>query len=415
MKATRSESLSNLLPLPEAQEKVRQAIKQLPPASVAPETAVGCALAEDVASPIDVPQFARSAMDGIALRSADLAGSGPWWLPIQTVIEAGDTEQHTLGSGQAVKIMTGAPLPGGADTVIPIEDVSFESEQVVVSEKPSAGAFVRPRGNDIASGQVLFRRGEVLRPGDTGILASVGLTEVTVIPKPRIALVSTGSEVVEPGRDLRHGQIYDSNIPTLYSLLTYDRYPVATQTRVCTNELEPLRRTLDECVKNHDLVVTTGAVSMGDFDFIPEIVGALGGKTLFHKVAVKPGKPTLIADFGRCWLLSLPGNPVSTLIGYHLYVRRIISLMTGVPYQVRTVEATLADDVTVTGKRLCIVGTRLESTADGLLAHPAVRQESGRLSSTMGIDGLMMVEAGVGTVKRGTSVLVELTNPERLP
>lgn len=415
MKATRSESLTNLIPLREALERVQQAVKQLPPAKVSLESAVGCAMAEDVTASIDVPQFARSAMDGIALRVADLKGSGPWRLPIQIVVEAGDTEQHTLRGGHAAKIMTGAPLPGGADAVIPVEDITFESGHVVVSEAPGSGAFVRPMGNDIKSGQVLFGRGEVLRPGDIGILASVGRTEVNVIPKPRIALVSTGGEVVEPGRTLQHGQIYDSNIPTLHSLLVYDRYSVATQTRVCTNELEPLRETLAQCVKNHDLVITTGAVSMGDFDFIPEIALALGGKVLFHKVAVKPGKPTLIADFGKCWLLSLPGNPVSTLIGYHLYVRRIISLMTGVPYQTRSVEATLADDVTVSGKRLCIVSTRLESTADGLLAHPALRQESGRLSSTRGIDGLMMVEAAAGTVKKGASVLVELTNPERLP
>lgn len=354
-------------------------------------------------------------MDGVALRVADLEGEGPWRLPIQSVIEAGDTTVHTLIDKHTVKIMTGAPLAEGADAVIPVEDVSLDADRVTIAEKPKVGAFIRPLGNDITSGQVLYRQGDPIRPGDIGILASIGLTQVTVIPKPRIALVSTGSEIVEPGADLKHGQIFDSNIPTLYSLLTYDRYPVATQMRVSTNELGPLRDKLRECLENHDLVITTGAVSMGDFDFIPDVVEALGGKTLFHKLAVKPGKPTLMADFGGCWLLSLPGNPVSALMGYHLYVRRIVSLLMGFRYEPPTSQAMLGSDVTVTGKRFNIVGARLENTADGLIAYPTQRQESGRLSSTLGINGLIMIEAGAKTLKKGNTVLVELMNHERLP
>ncbi|UCC45044.1 MAG: molybdopterin molybdotransferase MoeA, partial [Candidatus Zixiibacteriota bacterium] len=387
---TRSESLDNLISLPEALAKIDGAVTRLGPSRVTAAQAVGCVLEEDVTATVNVPGFPRSAMDGVALRVADLEGPGPWSLPIQSVIEAGDTLQKSLNHKHAVKIMTGAPLAEGADVVIPIEDVTIAAGRVTVAEKPKAGAFIRPLGNDITSGQVLYRRGDTLRPGDIGILASIGLTEINVIPRPRIALVSTGSEVVEPGVDLKHGQIYDSNIPTLHSLLTYDRYPVATQTRVTTNELEPLRDKLRECLKNHDLVITTGAVSMGDFDFIPDVVETLGGKTLFYKLAVKPGKPTLMADFGNSWLLSLPGNPVSALIGYHLYVRRILSLMMGLRYEPRSSQAKLGDDVTVTGKRFNIIGARLETTPGGLVAYPAQRQESGRLSSTLGINGLLM-------------------------
>ena len=404
-----------MITLKEARDKVQRAVKQLPPRQVLLSSAIGCVLAEDIVAPIDVPQFPRSAMDGIALKLADLTGNGPWSLPIQMVIEAGDTERHVLLSGHVVKIMTGAPLAEGADTVVKVENITIDSDKAVINEKPQRGAFVRPRGNDIESGQVLIEKGEILRPGDIGILASVGLTGIKVIPRPRIALVSTGSEIVEPGRALEHGQIYDSNIPTLYSQLTYDGFPVANQKRVCTNELEPMRAILAEHMKNHDLVITTGAVSMGDFDFIPEIVEAIGGRVLFHKVAVKPGKPTLIADFDGRWLIALPGNPVSTLVGYFLYIRRILSLMTGIPYQPQTAQATLAEDVSVTGNRFNIVGARLESAPGGLIAHPSQRQESGRLSCTRGIDALMMIEGGTKTVKKGSSVFVELTNHERLP
>jgi len=400
--------------LPEALGRIDGAVTKLKPSEVSLAEAVACILAEDIIAPINVPGFPRSAMDGVALRVADLDGEGPWQLPIQSVIEAGDTAFHALIDKHAVKIMTGAPLAEGADAVIPVEDVTLDADRVTVDEKPTVGAFIRPLGNDVTSGQVLYRQGDLIRPGDIGILASIGLTQVTVIPRPRIALVSTGSEIIEPGAELKHGQIYDSNIPTLYSLLAYDRYPVATQTRISTNELGPFRERLRECLDNHDLVITTGAVSMGDFDFIPDVVESLGGKILFYKLAVKPGKPTLMADFGKCWLLSLPGNPVSALIGYHLYVRRVVSLMMGLRYESQSSQATLGDDVMVTGKRFNIVGARLENTADGLVAYPAQRQESGRLLSTLGINGLLMIDAGAKTVKKGTTVLVELLNHERL-
>ncbi|UCG60817.1 MAG: molybdopterin molybdotransferase MoeA [Candidatus Zixiibacteriota bacterium] len=407
--------MSSLVSLTEAQQRVQKAVKQLPPRPMPLTSAIGSIVGEDIRSPINVPQFPRSAMDGIAVRTADLKGDGPWCLPIQTVIEAGNTTPHSLLDQHVVKIMTGAPLAEGADAVIKIEDVIVQDNKAVISQLPAPGSFIRPMGNDITSGQVLFRRGDLLRPGDIGILASIGLQQVMVTPRPRIALVSTGSEIVEPGAQLQYGQIYDSNIPTLYSLLSYDRFPVQTQERVRSNDLEPLRETLKRCLEHHDLVITTGAVSMGDYDFIPDIVTALGGKLLFYKVAVKPGKPTLIADMGQCWLVSLPGNPVSVLVGYFLYVRRVVSRLSGLPFEPVRSHATLAGDVRVSGNRFNIVGARLEKTVKGLVAHPSPRQESGRLSSARSIDGLMMIEGGTRTVKKGTQVLVELLNHERLP
>jgi len=410
MKVILSESLNDMITLQEARKRIHKAVKRSQPDLVSLTWAVGCVAAEDIAAPINVPEFPSSAMDGIALRIADLGGDGPWRLPIQSVIAAGDSTQVTLKDGYAVKVMTGAPLAKGADAVIPIEDVTIESNQVIIREKPPRGTFVRPLGNDITCGQILFRKGELLKPADIGVLASVGLTNVMVIPRPRIALISTGSEIVEPGEKLKYGQIYDSNSPTLYSLLTCDRFPVTTRIRVSTNDLEPLYETLQECLENHDLVITTGGVSMGDYDFIPKITKTLGGKILFHKVAVKPGKPTLMADFGGRWLISLPGNPVSAVVGYFLYVRQVISRLSGVHYEPQSSWATLASDMTITGNRYNVIGARLENTGDGLFAYPSSRQESGRLSSIRGISGLIMVEAGARTIKKGSRVLVELTD-----
>lgn len=410
MKVILSESLNDMITLQEARKRIHKAVKRSQPDLVSLTWAVGCVAAEDIVAPINVPEFPSSAMDGIALRIADLGGDGPWHLPIQSVIAAGDSTQITLKDGYAVKIMTGAPLAKGADAVIPIEDVTIESNQVIIRKRPPLGKFVRPLGNDITSGQILFRKGELLKPADIGVLASVGLTSVMVIPRPRIALISTGSEIVEPGEKLKYGQIYDSNSPTLYSLLTCDRFPVTTRIRVSTNDLEPLYETLQECLENHDLVITTGGVSMGDYDFIPKITKTLGGKILFHKVAVKPGKPTLMADFGGRWLISLPGNPVSAVVGYFLYVRQVISRLSGVHYEPQSSWATLASDMTITGNRYNVIGARLENTGDSLIAYPSSRQESGRLSSIRGISGLIMVEAGARTIKKGSRVLVELTD-----
>ncbi len=399
-----------MITLREARRRINEAVKRSQPGLVSLTSAVGCVVAEDITAPINVPEFPSSAMDGIALRIADLGRDGPWRLPIQSVIAAGDSTQVTLKDGYAVKVMTGAPLAKGTDAVIPIEDVTIESNQVIIGERPPLGKFVRPLGNDVTSGQILFREGEVLKPADIGVLASAGLTNVMVIPRPRIALISTGSEIVEPGEKLKYGQIYDSNSPTLYSLLTYDRFPVTTRTRVSTNDLEPLLETLQECLENHDLVITTGGVSMGDYDFIPKITNTLGGEILFHKVDMKPGKPVLMAFFRGRWLISLPGNPVSAVVGYFLYVRWVVARLSGVHYEPQSSWATLASDMTITGNRYNVIGARLENTGDSLFAYPSSRQGSGRLSSIRGISGLIMVEAGARTIKKGSRVLVELTD-----
>ncbi|MCP4568033.1 MAG: molybdopterin molybdotransferase MoeA, partial [FCB group bacterium] len=384
------------------------AIKSLPPKSVGLIKAVDCLAAEDIIAPINVPDFPNSAMDGIALKVADLKGSGPWRLPIQSVVAAGDAIEIKLEAGHACKIMTGAPLMPGADTVIKIEDVTVEDNQVLITQKPTEGDFVRPRGNDFTQGQILFRRGDRFRPADMGVMASVGMTEVKVIPRPRVALISTGPELVEPGEKLGYAQIYNSNSVTLASLLTYDRNPPSTQLRITSNEPETFRDIIGRAISEHDLVLTTGGVSMGDYDCIPEVAGELGGKVLFHKVKIKPGKPMLIVGFKNSWLVSLPGNPVSAAVGYYLYVRRIISQLRGLEYKSKTLRAELGTDLPISGNRFAVFGARLEMRDNRPIAYPSLRQGSGRLSSISGMDALIMVEGGKRIVPKGEVVRVEV-------
>jgi len=396
-----------MITLTEARKRIDEAVKRLPPASVPLLKAVGCCVSEDIIAPINVPNFSSSSMDGIALRFSDLKGDGPWRLPIQEVITAGNLSQAALKDMHAIKIMTGAPLIESADTVIPIEDVTVESDRVIIKNRPTRGDFVRSLGDDIVEGQLIFSRDNILNPIDVGVLASIGLTDVKVVPKPAIALLSTGSEIVEPGERLKPGQIYGSNDTVLHAMLAYDRCRLSGQRRLLPDDLDVLCETIRECLEDHDLVISTGGVSMGDFDFIPEAVEKLGGNVLFHKVAVKPGKPIFIAGFNGRWFVGLPGNPVSVVVSYHLYVRRIISRLTGVESKPRSASAILTDDITVEDDRFYFVGARLEETANGIIAVPAVRQMSGRLSSISGINGLIMVEGGPRTISKNARVNVE--------
>lgn len=397
-----------MITLDEALNRIDQAVRRLPPASIGLTGAVDCVAAEDIIAPFNVPEFANSAMDGIALKVSDLHGSGPWRLPIQSVVAAGDSTETGLEEGHACKIMTGAPLLPGADTVIKIEDVTVENDHVIITQKPLEGDFVRPRGDDFALGQTLFRRNDRFKPADMGVLASVGMTAVKVIPRPQVALISTGPELVEPGEKLAYGKIYDSNGVTLASLLAHDRNPASTRLRISSNDFETFRDIIGRAVREHDLVVTTGGVSMGDFDCIPEVAGELGGEILFHKVKIKPGKPTLIAGFEKSWLVSLPGNPVSAAVGYYLYVKRIISRLRGLEYKSKTLRAELGTDLPISGNRFAVIGARLEKRNNHLVAYPSLRQGSGRLSSIRGMDALIMIEGGKRIVPRGDVVRVEV-------
>jgi molybdopterin molybdotransferase len=396
-----------MISLQEAQEIIENRVEELPSRNIELSNIGGCVLDEEIVAPINVPDFASSAMDGIAIRFEDLKGNGPWRMPIQKVVEAGSENQDDLMPGKAVKIMTGAPLPKGADTVIQVEDVYFESGSAILKDRPAKNQNVRPLGNDILKGQILFKKGKVLSPVDLGILASIGLSAVKVVPRPRIALISTGHEIVRPGESLRRGQIYDSNCTLLQSMLTREGHCPNARLGMIEDRPDNISRALQESCDENDLVVSTGAVSAGDFDYIPQEIERLGGEILFHKVRIKPGKPVLLARLNKCWLMGLPGNPVSTAVCFHLFVRRVISGLMGIPYEARELKARLAEDLAVRGERRMIVGAKFEKSRDGITALPAPRQSSGRLSSLKDIDGFIQLEGGSRTVPRGSEVYGE--------
>ena len=412
-----------MISLEKAVSLIDEHVLPLAPMSVPILDAVGCSMAEDVLSPLDIPPFDNSAMDGVALRWSDLTGDGPWQLSIQETIAAGSQPEDFLPPGAAVKIMTGAPLPSDADTVIPVEEVEFHDDKVLISKAPSRGRHVRPRGDDTRKGNCLFKKGTVLKPVDIGVLAAVGITDVKVIPRPKIAIFSTGSEIVQPGRELKYGQIYNSNDTLLKALLQRHGHPNVTIYSPSEDDPDIIGKVLVKAFDSHDVIITSGGVSMGDFDYIPSVVANLGGETIFHKVAVKPGKPVFFARFTGAnspdvalktndikkdkWLIGLPGNPVSVVVGYHLYVKRIISNLMGIPYKPRRHKAKLSNDLFCKSDRMNVIGIKIEKMDGRLIAHPCMRQQSGRISSVSGIDGFMFVEPNASTISAGSEIIVE--------
>jgi molybdopterin molybdotransferase len=396
-----------MISLQEAQKMIERTVGELPSRKIRLSGITGCMLTEEIVASINVPDFPSSAMDGVAVRFDDLKGDGPWRLPIQRIIEAGNADQDALAPGEAVKIMTGAPMPDGADTVIPVELVSLESGHAILKDRPEKGQYARPSGNDIRKGQILFKKGKVLSPIDVSILALLGLTAVKVVPRPKIALISTGSEIVKPGRKLQRGQIYDSNYAFLRSMLIHDGHRLNEGRRMIEDEPGVISRALEESGEENDLIITTGAVSAGDFDFIPREIERLGGEVIFHEVKIKPGKPVLLARLDKSWLVGLPGSPGSVVVCYHLFARGVISRLMGIPYKPKSLTARLGGDLMVRGDGCMIIGARFEKTSDGVVAYPTSGRISNRLSSLKGIDGFIQLEGGPRTVAAGSEVYGE--------
>ena len=288
---------------------------------VALEEALGRIAASDVVAPIDVPGHANSAMDGYAVQAADVPDDGEATLRVTQRIAAGEIGSP-LAAGEAARIFTGAPVPGGADAIAIQEDCRFDGASVVVPGPLAPGTFVRPRGNDLRAGSVVLAAGTRMRPQEMGVVASVGIGSVEVCRRPRVAIVSSGNELRRPGEPLGPGQIYNSNRYTLLGLLERLGCEVVDLGTVA-DTLAATRDALLDGAARADLMITTGGVSVGEEDHVKRALETAGALEMW-KVAVKPGKPLVYGRLGGCDLLGLPGNPVSTLVTFCLFVRPFI-------------------------------------------------------------------------------------------
>ena len=293
----------------------------------------GCILSEPVAADIDLPMFDNSSVDGYAVRLADVArasGSSPVQLPVVGDIAAGSRPTYTVQPGMSVRIMTGAPVPPGAEAVVPLEWTDRGLASVTINQAPEPGANVRRRGEDVTTGQVVLEAGTRLGPGQLGLLAAVGRDRVLVRPRPRVVVISTGSELVEPGARTEPGQIHESNS---YILTTAAREAGALAFRVgiVPDDDRSLMNAIEDQLIRADLVLTSGGVSVGAYDVVKEVLSRLGTVT-FDTVAMQPGKPQGFGTIGpdRTPIITLPGNPVSSYVSFEVFVRPVIRRMLGV-------------------------------------------------------------------------------------
>lgn len=361
-----------MITVDEALRAVLARAAQLPPCTSALADALGRALAEDVAADLDLPPFEKALMDGYAVRASDLAG-GNDRLSVGEEITAGRTPTRPLGPCEAAAIMTGAPMPEGADAVVIVERTRRDGESVVI-EHPTVttGQNVMKRGREMKKGEAVLARGEVLNAASLGVLASVGRTRVEVTGRPRVAIVSTGDELVEPDRVPGPGQIRNSNATVLRALAAENGAEVETYP-IAPDESKALREVLGRGL-SADVLLITGGVSAGNRDLVPAALEGLGVSKVFHKVRVKPGKPIWFGvgpgrDDGSpgALVFGLPGNPVSNIVGFLLFVRPALDTLAGRPgHRDRSVSARLTK--------------RFVHTGDRPTYHPARRLEGEPLS-----------------------------------
>jgi molybdopterin molybdotransferase len=383
-----------MLAVSEAQTIVLKHARPLPPIEV-PLTlaALGLVLAEDVASDLDMPPFDKAMMDGYAVRSADLA-AGPATLTVVEEITAGRTPTKTLGPGQAARIMTGAPLPAGADAVVMIERCeNLDDAHVRVPGPVAAGENVQPRGRELQRGATVLAAGAVLRPQELGLLATVGRTSAWTHPAPRVAVLPTGDEIVPASAVPKESQIRNSNGPMLLAQAARAG-GVPHDLGIAPDEERPLRKLIQEGLRS-DVLLLSGGVSAGKLDLVPGVLKELGVEAHFHKVRMKPGKPIFFGSHEGTLVFGLPGNPVSSFVGFELFVRLTVARMRGLPATPPAfVPLPLAEDFRYATDRPTYHPAQVEPAAVGERVRPVAWLGSPDLRALTAADALVLLPEG---------------------
>lgn len=400
-----------LVPFDQYRDDVLSRLAPLEPVTVDTLDAHGCVLAEDVLADAPIPAFANSAMDGYAVRAADAVDDAQ--LTLVGEVAAGGSGLPDVGAGQAVRIMTGAPVPPGADAIVPVEAADEEAGVVLVRAGAEPSAHVRPAGEDVAAGDRVLRAGRHLGAADVGMLAALGHGRVRVHRRPRVVLLSTGDELVEPGKPLGPGQIHDANSFTLAAMAA-DADAVADRRPIVPDEPQALRDAFEEARADADLLVTSAGVSAGRYDHVKGVLAQLGD-VAFHKVAMKPGMPQafgfLAPDSSRpvpCF--GLPGNPVSAAVSFEVLVRPALRRLQGRAGGERLRVTAVADEaIHSSAHKVEFVRVVLSRDPDETWhARPTGAQGSGILRSMVDADGLAVVPVGRSRVDAGQPLAVDL-------
>ncbi|HYC35148.1 MAG TPA: gephyrin-like molybdotransferase Glp [Usitatibacter sp.] len=372
-------------------------------------SSLGRVLAENVVSPVNVPAHRNSAMDGWALRGADLAAAGETTLEEIGVSFAGKPFTGKVQAGQCVRIMTGGVVPEGADTVVMQERAKANGKSVSFAAGQKPGQNVRQAGEDLQAGSVALRRGRIVRPAELGLIASLGIGEVAVYRPLRVAYFSTGDELKGVGTPLGEGEIYDSNRYTLHGMLQRLGCE-ALDMGVVRDDPESLERAFAEAAANADVVITSGGVSVGEADFVKGMLGKLG-EVVFWKIAMKPGRPLAYGKIGGAHFFGLPGNPVSVMVTFYQFVRDALLVLSGAdPVQpVPTFHATCTAKLKKAPGRTEFQRGILTRGPEGQLqVRPTGEQGSGILKSMSDANCFIILGDSTGNVEPGTTVEVQL-------
>lgn len=412
--------MTDLLNVNVAIVRILDYIPELDSEKIALMDALGRVLSVDVISEIDLPPFANSAMDGFAVRASDTENA-PVDLAVVMDIPAGASPTGTIRAGEAARIMTGAPLPDGADAIVPVEDTDNTwnaeangappSGSVKIMKSVRAGASVRPIGENVAAGQTILKAGTILRPQDLGMLAAIGTAYPSVKRQPRIAVITTGDELVPVDEPLTAGKIHDSNSYTLASLIrVYGGIPIVLPP--ANDHLDAVRRLFhDALALKSDMIVSSAGVSVGAADFVRTILEELG-EINFWRINLRPGKPLAFGtlrdpqdNLHQIPFFGLPGNPVSAMVTFEVIVRPALHKMLGLSTTRTTILAICAEDTHSDGRR-SYLRVKLSREGQTLVAYSTGNQSSGALMSMVEADGLMIVPEDVTFLAAGSEVEV---------
>jgi molybdopterin molybdotransferase len=390
-----------LISIDEARQRVLAAVRPLPAEDVELASALGRVLANDAVADRDLPPFDASAMDGFAVPSGD-AGS----LRIESESRAGAPATAPLTPGTACRISTGAVVPEGTHGVVPVERTEERDGEVVVPAT-DAGANVRHAGEDVRAGETVLTAGSEIGPAELAVLASLGLPSVKCPRRPRLAVLATGDELVEPGEELAPGQIRNSNAYGVAAQAARSGAEVVGRGHV-PDDADATHAALSSALGEADVVCVTGGVSVGPHDHVKPALAALGVEERFWGVRLQPGKPTWFGSRDGKLVFGLPGNPVSAMVTFHLFARPAVRALQGADPGIRPAHARAGEPLRRNSKRDQMVRVRLEHDDDGWVARPTKAQMSHVLTSMLGADALARIPAGDGDISTGERIDIEL-------
>lgn len=392
---------ADLLSADEAQSSILREFTRLETETVSLSEARGRVLASDVSSSLDIPPFANSSMDGFAIVSSDTAEASSEnraRLRVSSHIAAGSSDEVTISPGVCARIMTGAPVPNGADAVIPFEEVADSGGVIEISSPVRAGACVRPAGQDTTAGQRILNQGIELSPMHIALLASTGNELIQVVRRPRVTILSTGDELVSPGLPLKPGQIYNSNSPMLAAAVK-EAGGIAEISRPAEDSVGQLTSALQSAATS-DLIVTSGGASVGDHDHLRDVVRS-NGEVGFWRVRVRPGKPLLFGKVFGTRVIGLPGNPTSSMVTFELFVRPVLRTMLGAAAYRPSIEVVVDEKIENHGGRRTFARVRLSYREGAFHAELAGAQDSAMIRPLAAADGLLVIPEDREEMKAG--------------